>query len=287
MTSMSGTTTPDSSGSALASADIDSVMVDIDDSLYAASSHAAQDAASSQSCRLLSLPVEVRRRIWSYCFHNDSRPIPWPANRIDSVGRRHLGTQLLRTCKAIYKEAAAMVYQENVLLFRHPSDANMFLYAHNVELARKTTKLMLHILDRDLTLWACYLAASSRRRSLMHDYPSLTDLSIVLRSSPGLVSTGPNLREAYVRWKYSSSLAALSASLKPWVELIRVRVLFVRLATQAEEQFLIHNFPNDFDLNPAHAYGPRLRTKWTRVAGIQIALDATPRDNPWYVGSMF
>ena len=124
----------------------------------------------------------------------------------------------------------------------------------------------------------------------MHDYPNLEELYIVLRSSITLSSPLHNLIEAYKRWTESKTLTNLCASLNTRPNKFRVRVLFVRFATQADIDVLLKECPEDFDVHPENTPGPRLRTKWLKSDKFhpcETALDATVDGNPWITGELF
>jgi hypothetical protein len=238
-----------------------------------------------QNSLLLALPMELRQRIWYYCLHNHEQAISWPAKI--KLGD-NLATGLLRTCKFINAEASPYLYDNAIPQFRHPSDANMFLYNHNIELCRRTRRLLLHILDRDLPLWTSYFTSGHRARSLHHDYPNLTHLFIVLCSTPALRHTAQDLMQAYGRWANSTSLHNLCGSLKPIAELgVNIKVVFYRAATRDETIELIEARPDEFDQYPPDAEGPRLRTRWQKSFGSSVALDGTGRDNPWHSNKIF
>jgi hypothetical protein len=80
---------------------------------------------------LFRLPREVREIIWAYCLVGQW-PILWPSETNDTG----LAVQLLRVCHTIYNEAAPILYSNNTLNFQHPSDANMFHWAHNERLGK-------------------------------------------------------------------------------------------------------------------------------------------------------
>jgi hypothetical protein len=103
-----------------------------------------------KNCLLLQLPLELRRKIYSYSLTNET-PITWPSPNLSARG---LGVGLLRTCNQIYSETVEMLYEQNTLLFHHPSDCNMFQYVHNAGNSRKIRQILLHIRDRDVvSLW--------------------------------------------------------------------------------------------------------------------------------------
>src|SRR5262249_49189831 len=78
---------------------------------------------------LFRLPRELREIIWAYCLVGQW-PILWPSQTKDTG----LAVHLLRVCHTIYSEAAPILYSNNTLNFQHPSDANMFHWAHNERL---------------------------------------------------------------------------------------------------------------------------------------------------------
>jgi len=78
---------------------------------------------------LFCLPHELRELIWSHCLVGQW-PILWPSETNDTG----LAVHLLRVCRTIYNEAAPILYSSNTLNFQHPSDANMFHWAHNERL---------------------------------------------------------------------------------------------------------------------------------------------------------
>jgi hypothetical protein len=208
------------------------------------------------------LPAELREKIYYYTLATET-PIAWPSNVKTS---NNLGLGLLRTCKPIFHEAAPALYEYNVLQFKHPSDVRT---------------LLLHISDRDVSLWTGYLGSTSAHRSLLHDFPLLEELYIVLRSSVALTAPGHDIAASYKRWQGSTLLTNLCGCLRPRVEDgISVKVLFARFATELETEIL-------FQAHPDHFLPERLRTKWGALYGSKVALDATMQDNPWYTGELF
>jgi len=262
----------------------DIIMADADDPLSISGSDVSSDYSSPPTLPpILRLPAELRERILVFCLKND-RPISWPS---PEQGPHDLPVSLLHTCKKIYEQAAVMLYEQNVLLFRHPSDCNMFLYMYNFQLAQKSRRLLLHITDREVSLWTAYLSSTSQHRSLMHDYPNLEELYIVLRSSISLGSPHHNLLEAYKKWQYSKALLNLCGSLNTRANKFRIKLLFVRLASKADADWLQQECPEEFVTHPEKTPGPRLRTVWQTLQGCEVALDATVEDNPWVTGELF
>ncbi|KAF2672647.1 hypothetical protein BT63DRAFT_420867 [Microthyrium microscopicum] len=237
------------------------------------------------NCRLMSLPFELRKEIWKLCLSNGNNPISWPDNK--KTGNQ-LGTALLRTNKTIYADAVSILYSDNIPLFIHPSDANMFLYANNIKASKRVESMMVKIKDRDLPLWTGYFNSTVRHRSLQWDYPELKDLYIVLRSSPHLSQIAPDLLQAYNRWKVSSSLHNLCGSLVNIIDRkVCVKVIFMRLATPHETEQLFEACPETFNPYPRDAPGPRLRSKWIDIMGAQVALDGTADSHPWETANVF
>jgi hypothetical protein len=267
----------------------DITMTDLVDDIIMGDTHSRSGSQPSPSstallggspiarCPLFRLPAELREKIYYYTLATEN-PIAWPSNAKTS---NNLGLGLLRTCKPIFHEAAPALYEYNVLQFKHPSDANMFLFMHHVQLAQHVRTLLLHISDRDVSLWTGYLSSTSTHRSLLHDFPLLEELYIVLRSGVPLGHSGHDIALTYKRWQGSNVLTNLCGCLRPRVEDgVRVKVLFARFANDRESQILLQTFPDDFPPE-------RLRTKWGALYGSKVALDATMKDNPWYTGELF
>jgi hypothetical protein len=230
---------------------------------------------------ILRLPLELRERIFYFALKQD-RPISWPHSE-----ERNIPVSLLRTCKKIYQQASVTLYEQNVLLFRHPSDCNMFLYSFNPELVHECRRLLFHITDREVALWTNYLSSSHTYRSLLHDYPHLEEVYIVLRSSISLGSPHHNLLEAYKKWKTSKALINLCRGLKSQDHSFTTKVLFVRFASRNDTEVLLRECADHFDIHPKKTPGPRLRTYWETMENCKIALDATVDNNPWITGELF
>ena len=280
--------------------DGDVVMTDVDSTCTiegaamddAAASDAAPDAALSP---LLRLPPELRQRIWTYCLSNGD-PVSWPSS---DKPPRNITAAVLRLCRALRDETARALYESNTLLFRHPSDANMFLHAHRPAQARLVRRMLVHVADRDLVLWTPYLSSTILHRSLCHDYPRLRELLVVVRASAPL-SGGHghghgnhhpqqppvSIADVYKKWQWNPSLNGLCGALQARAEAgLAVRVLYARLAASpADEAALRERFPNDF---PELPEGPRLRTRYYAMQGCKVVLDATRENNPWYTGDFF
>ncbi|KAF2423758.1 hypothetical protein EJ08DRAFT_421685 [Tothia fuscella] len=190
---------------------------------------------------LFCLPRELRSRIYAYCL---SQPyaIPWPSDRC-AAG---LQVQLLRTCSAIFHEAAPMLYSSNMLHFQHPSDCNMFLWVHNPIVARLVTKILIQVRDKDVrSLWAPYLGSTSVSRSLLNDYPHLQTLHVQLKSS-FLLILNANLEERFKRWDMDKHLRDLCLSLEGRTpDTCDVKVLVCTRTSARDVQQLLESFPED------------------------------------------
>ena len=255
----------------------DVVMTDADSQNSLSASSELDSSSIAQSC-LFQLPLELRERIWFYCLSTE-QPIVWPSGEKTD---NKLALDLLRTCKPVHNEASLALYEYNTLHFRHPSDCNMFLYVHHIELSQRVRTLLLHINDRDVSLWTGYLSSTSSHRSLLHDYPCLEELYIVLRSSVMLSHAGHDITVTYKRWQGSNVLGNLCGCLQQRVDDgVNVKILFARFAIERECQTLMEAYPDDFQS------GDRARTKWAPMYGSMVALDATQVDNPWYTGALF
>lgn len=126
---------------------------------------------------LLQLPEELRIAIFKICLIADS-PIQWPDKHVTAG----LSPALLRTCKMIHTEATPLLYKQNTLACQHPSDCNMFGWAHSPIYSKMISSLALNIRDQDTRLWTAYLGSTYEFRSLTHDFPALANLNITYRS---------------------------------------------------------------------------------------------------------
>ena len=134
---------------------------------------------------LLSLPRELRDRIYTFALTSPS-PFWWPTQHTS----HHLSPALLAVSRAVYHEAAPLLYSSNKFLFTHPSDCNMFRVITSPFSAHMTS-VCFRIREKDLRLWTGYLGSSSTVRSLRHDLPKLKSLWVFLRcgvwTNPALV----------------------------------------------------------------------------------------------------
>lgn len=133
---------------------------------------------------LLSLPRELRDRIYTFALTSPS-PFWWPTPHTS----HHLSPALLAVSRAVYHEAAPLLYSSNKFLFTHPSDCNMFRIITSPFSAHMTS-VCFRIREKDLRLWTGYLGSSSTVRSLRHDLPKLKSLWVFLRCG---VRTNPAL----------------------------------------------------------------------------------------------
>jgi hypothetical protein len=288
--------------------DGDVVMTDVDSTCTIEG--AAMDGAPAPEPApalppLLRLPPELRAHIGQHALAN-GEAVSWPS--ADNPPR-NIAAGALRICRALRDETAHALYASNALLFRHPSDANMFLHAHRPERARLVRRMLVHVADRDLALWTPYLSSTSQHRSLCHDYPRLRELLVVVRASAPLGGApaqghhhhhphahvlhhgGPPAQpqtaaDAYKKWLPNQTVTGLCGSLQARAEAgLAVRVLYARFTPLLEDELALRErFPNDF---PDLPEGPRLRTKYYAVLGCKVALDATRENNPWSTGELF
>jgi hypothetical protein len=230
---------------------------------------------------LFRLPKELRERIWEFTLTAD-RPLLWP-NKVKP--RANLpSVALLLTCRAIHEEASVALYRMNTMMFRHPSDANMFLYIFNRQYTAHIRHLMLHVQGADVqSIWTGYLSSNVAFRSLKHDFPALRSLDIVFLAPVHFHSDHHDAITVYRRWISARWITTLTAALQDRVEQdrVKVRVLYMRHTTREQGNALLESNRSDFDLRPAGTPGPRLRTKWKVSNGCDIAMDCTERDSPW------
>lgn len=237
---------------------------------------------ATASSPLFRLPRELRDRIYHYCLTQDYA-ILWPSSHC-AAG---LQVQLLRTCSAIFQEAAPILYTTNMLHFQHPSDCNMFLWAHNPILSRLVTKILIQVRDRDVkSLWTSYLSSTSVSRSLLNDYPHLSLLHVQLKSS-FLLMLNLNLEERFKRWDMDKALKELCLSLQDRTPPdCVVKVLVCTRTAGRDVQQLLETFPDD--LRREHNVSWRgdhedviiARTGFIPVHQTQVALEleGTPMD---------
>jgi len=235
---------------------------------------------SVASSPLFRLPRELRERIYSYCL-SFRYPTLWPADRCSSA----LQVQLLRTCRTILNEAAPLMYAANMLHFQHPSDCNMFLWAHNPDLGRLVSKIMLQLKDRDVRpLWTPYLGSTTTHRSLLNDYPRLQTLHVKYKSSFILV-LGGTLEERFRRWDGDRHLRDLCLSLEGRTpEGCDVKVLVCTRMAGRDVQHLVRAFPEDFTTASRsisdYDEGIIVRTLWRPIfrANVALELEGSPME---------
>jgi len=252
------------------------------------------DLPEGRSPTLLGLPKDVRDRIYALVL-GAPKPIRWP--RDTSHFRSHR-TALLRTCRALYGDALPSLYQSNTLLFKHPSDCNMFIYYHNMKLAKQIKSLLFHILAKEAMLWTGYFGSSFDYRSLKEDYPNLESLHVVVLSERSLRDHQINVVLGFQDWlqrKYEKPLKNICHSLLDRADAgLKCRILYLKLASDEQEmQEILAAFPKQLyppELQP-HPYVRTLPTEFHDRPNIRLSLDATPAnlfyDNPWFTGQVF
>lgn len=239
---------------------------------------------------LFRLPRELREIIWAYCLVGQW-PILWPSETNDTG----LAVQLLRVCHTIYSEAAPMLYSNNTLNFQHPSDANMFHWAHNERLGisnsgdaeqysmsnisilspgKTITRLLLNIRDRDVRLlWTAYLGSSSPIRSLLHDYPNLQTLHVTLQSRYWDLFPGTP-EDKFRRWTQDRSLKEVCLNMEGKTEAPDVKVLVVNTLPVRDIVSLLRAFPGE--ILRVRGGGGEVRTRWVRMLKAEVALELAP-----------
>jgi hypothetical protein len=196
---------------------------------------------SIASSPLFRLPRELRERIYAHCL-SARYIIFWPTTHL-SAG---LQPQLLRTCSAILQEAAPLLYSTNTFQFHHPSDCNMFLWAHNPDLGRLVTTMILQARDKDVrSLWSPYLGSTSMSRSLYIDYPHLQTLHVELKSNFMSILQG-SLEERFRRWDGDRQLRDMCMALDGRTpEGCDVRILVCTRMVGRDVQHLLKEFPEE------------------------------------------
>jgi hypothetical protein len=239
---------------------------------------------------LFRLPRGVRENIWSYCLVGQW-PILWPSETNDTG----IAVHVLRVCHTIYSEAAPILYSNNTLNFQHPSDANMFHWAHNERLGisndngaeqysmsnnsilspgKTITKLLLNIRDRDVRLlWTAYLGSSSPTRSLLHDYPNLQTLHVTLQSRYWDLFPGTP-EDKFRRWTQDRSLKEVCLNMEGKTEAPDVKVLVVNTLPARDIVSLLRAFPGD--ILRVRGGGGEVRTRWVRMVKAEVALELAP-----------
>ncbi|KAF2396370.1 hypothetical protein EJ06DRAFT_559941 [Trichodelitschia bisporula] len=216
---------------------------------------------------LFRLPRELRDAIYSHCL-TAAEAIPWPIANL-SAG---ICTPLLRVCRAVHRETWPLLYAKNTLSFAHPSDANMFLYAHNRAQARMLKSLRLMVRDRDVrALWTGYLSSTAPGRSLMADYPSLEEVHVCLRMVgwAGHAAQGADVVERFRRWGGDRALKELCLSVEGRAPVgADVRVVMLYRVARGDVDLLWRMFPGKFQRR-----GGGVRTAWECVFGASVALE--------------
>ncbi|KAF2011131.1 hypothetical protein BU24DRAFT_427341 [Aaosphaeria arxii CBS 175.79] len=126
---------------------------------------------------LLSLPRELRNRIYSYALISQY-PFWWPN---PAPVKHDISLGLLTTSRQVYDEAAPILYAKNKFLFTHPSDCNIFRIISSPKYSALMSAVYFRFRERDLRLWTTYLGSRSKDRSLEADLPKLKSLWIFLK----------------------------------------------------------------------------------------------------------
>lgn len=165
--------------------------------------------ASIADCLLFRLPKEIRMTIYASLLQADT-PIQWPGEHNASG----LTPALLRTCHAIRKEATPILYENNTLAFLHPSDCNMFGWAHSPSYAKLISSIALNVRDKDVqSIWSGYLSSTQDFRSLQADFPCLRNVHVTFKSS-FWAQMGGNAEYKYQHWVNDEKMRDLNLALK-------------------------------------------------------------------------
>jgi hypothetical protein len=240
---------------------------------------------------LLRPPKHIRDRIYALVLGAED-PIRWPREASQFKTQR---TALLLTSREIYHDAISILYKSNTLLFKHPSDCNMFLYYHQMKLAKQIRSLLLHIHAKEYMLWTGYFGSSFEYRSLKADYPKLESLHVVILSERTLRDNEVNVVLGFQQWKADKPLKNICLSLLERADLgLKCKILYLKLVSDEQEMQEIldaypkHVFPPEFQANP---YLRTLPREFHQRENIQVSLDATPAnlfyDNPWNTEQLF
>jgi hypothetical protein len=242
---------------------------------------AARLPKSVASSPLFKLPKEIRLSIYDYCL-TSKYSVLWPADRL----ALELQPQLLRTCSTIYEEAAPILYT-NMLHFIHPSDANIFLRAHNPDLGRSVTKMLFQIRDRDVkAIWTGYLSSTKPERSLLNDYPNLRTLHIQFRSG-FLHAMNGNLNVRFERWDNDSAFREVLLGLGDRVPAgCDVRILVCSRLMADDARALYHTFPGALERVGNLGSDRRfvVRTPWKPLFGAHVALEIEGQEQSRFYG---
>lgn len=218
---------------------------------------------------ILRLPEELRIAIWNVCLTADN-PIQWPDEHLNTA----LTPALLRVCKSVNREATPILYRTNTLACQHPSDCNMFGWAHSPDHAKTINSIALHIRDQDTRLWAAYLGSSNIHRSLIHDFPKLHTLNITFRSRYWGNMDGSPL-DKFSNWLRDPRLKEMCEILKEATSGdTKIRILAVhRVPVQDMRQLMLSPIREQLSLNRDNS---EARTNYMRMARADVALALTP-----------
>jgi hypothetical protein len=170
-----------------------------------------------------------------------------------------------------------------MLHFVHPSDANMFLWAHNPLLSRGVTKMLLQIRDRDVNaIWTGYLSSTKPERSVVNDYPNLRVLHIQFRSTHLQLLHG-GLHRGFDGWENDSYLRELLLGIRDRVPpTCDVRVLVCSRMLADDARAISQNFSGQLDRVREAGNERRIvfRTPWIESLNAHVALEIEGQEQP-------
>jgi hypothetical protein len=226
------------------------------------------------ACPLFRLPRELRDRVYMEALSSDDA-ITWPS----ATFHHNLAPALLRTCRAIYNESGAILYDSNTFVFSHPSDLNMFVNLMDQRHRHLIPSLFLRIRDRDVRLWTSYLGSTSPHRSLIADVPQLKAMWIWYRSS--FWAREP--AEGFRRWTTDPGVEHLTGILKDGIlkekgdaERIEVKLIVVHRLPRADVNELVQSYPEQL---VARSNGDA-RTEFRKVNGVDVRLEFSAFEIP-------
>lgn len=222
---------------------------------------------SVSSSPLFRLPRDLRLQVYSYLMTSPTN-IVWPT----ATQRLDLNPQVLLTCRAVYEEAAYVLYAKNTPCFAHPSDANMFAHALSSRVhATCIPHITLRIRTQDTRLWTGWFNTNAPERSLIRDFPGLRQLTIRYRGprwQPSLTE-----RQNAELWLKDQKLQEIILSVRKCVAEVRL-LLCVRLPEDVSRALQVGGVDGDGDERLAHGMFGR----WVWLSGCNIRVEPIGRD---------
>ncbi|KAK3698228.1 hypothetical protein LTR37_017053 [Vermiconidia calcicola] len=165
------------------------------------------DIISDKRCLLLSIPPELRLRIYDFYFHDSMAAIAYngevwrkwmlPSSQLDQTNEKR-GTAILQTCRQVYREAQPVLYENTKICIHSPTSC--IQYPISVTWKRKGSVgdcgFLKHIRVIAIDWWMFS----------MQDRHDIARLAAILESV-GCCERSKNLRvELVLDWAHSASL---------------------------------------------------------------------------------